>query len=70
MACKMKKTPTCMERDKIRKENERRAREMKGKREKKEEKKGEDKQNEGKARRLKRGLRALKEIIRVAQNYS
>ena len=40
MECKMKKTPTCIERDKIRRKNERRVREMKGKKEKKEEKKG------------------------------
>ena len=61
MVCKMK-TLTCMEWDKIRRENERRAREMKGKRGRMEEKKGEDKQSEGKVRRVKRGLRALKEI--------
>ena len=35
---------------------------MKGKRGRKEEKKGEDKQDEWKARRVKRGLRALREI--------
>ena len=51
-----------MEQDKIRREKERRAKEMRGKEEKKEDKKGEDKQNERKAKRLKRVLRALKEI--------
>ena len=62
MTRKVKKTPTCVEWEKIRKENERRAREMKGKRGKKEEKKGEDKQVEGKVRRVKRRLKALREI--------
>ena len=62
MACKVKKTLTHTEWERIRKENERRAREMKGKRGKKEEKEREDEQSEEKARRVKRGLRALKEI--------
>ena len=55
-----------MDQEKIRKENERKAHEMKGKKAgkkgKKEEKKGKDKAEEEKTKRMRRGLRALKEI--------
>ena len=59
MAGKVKRMPTHVEWEKIRKENKRRAKEMKGK---KAEKKGKDKEEEEKTRRVRRGLRALKEI--------
>ena len=66
MACKVKRTPTHVKWEKIRKENERRAQEMKGKKAekkgKKEEKKGKYKAEEEKAKRVRRGLRTLKEI--------
>ena len=60
MAWKVKKTPTHAEWEKM-KEKARRVRVLKGKRERRKRERG-DKQSEGKARRVKRGLRALREI--------
>ena len=65
MAHKVKRTPTSTEQEKIRKENKMRAKEMKGKKAekgKKEEKKGKNKAEDEKTKRVRRGLRALKEI--------
>ena len=62
MTCKGKRTPTCVERECVRKENERRVKEMKGKKEEKKVKSGKDKTEGEKIKRWRIGLKALKEI--------
>ena len=62
MACKVRKTPTCAEREHLRRENERRAKRMKVK---KKGEGGEVKQDEERGKKIKKtkqGLKALKEI--------
>ena len=68
MACKIKRTPTNAERERLRQENEQQAKKMKVGRTKKEEKTKQGKEKEDKTKKMRWGLKALKEMRKYQSN--
>ena len=64
----MQKTPTNAEREKLRKENEHWVKKMKVKKTRKEEKSKQEKEKQDTTKKMRRGLKALKEIKKCHSN--